>query len=143
MPRPRGFHYDLCDLAAFASYPDKTVPFAVKRGLAAKVRKAAFTNVTELDPWETASLGSITVTAAPAKHKVPEVTLPLEADGHTVFFGADTLLIPELTDVAARFLHIDAALLPINGLRIRPMFNKQVVMETLASIQRHNTDIAT
>ena len=122
-------HYDHCDLVAFAAYPDKSVPFAVKRGLAGKVRKAGFTNVTELDPWESVRFDGVTITAAPAKHKVPEITSILQADGKTVFFGADTLLIPELTDVAVRFPDIDVALLPINGLRIRPMFNKQVVMD--------------
>ncbi len=34
-----------------------------------------------------------------------------------MFFGADTLLIPELSEVARRFPKIDLALLPINGLR--------------------------
>ncbi len=53
----------------------------------------------------------------------------LEADDRSVFFGADTLLIPELTAVAERFPDLDLSLLPINGLRIRPMFNKQVVMD--------------
>lgn len=122
-------HYDHCDLSALAAYPDKGVPLAVKRGLADKVRKAGFSNVTELDPFEATHLGGVTVTAAPAKHKVPEITLVLEADGRSVFFGADTLLIPELTAVAKRFGDLDLALLPINGLRIRPMFNKQIVMD--------------
>jgi L-ascorbate metabolism protein UlaG (beta-lactamase superfamily) len=122
-------HYDHCDLRAFAGYPDKTVPFAVKRGLAAKVRATGFGNVTELDPWQTTSLGGVTITAAPARHQVPEVTFLLGAGGHTAFFGGDTLLIPELTDIGRRFPSIDVALLPINGLRIRPLLNKQVVMD--------------
>jgi hypothetical protein len=50
-------HYDHFDLAAFAAYPDRSVPFVVKRGLAAQVRAAGFTNVTEVDPWEQADLG--------------------------------------------------------------------------------------
>jgi L-ascorbate metabolism protein UlaG (beta-lactamase superfamily) len=45
-----------------------------------------------------------------------------------VFLGADTLRIPELDGVARRFPTIDLALLPINGLKIRPAFNRQVVM---------------
>ncbi len=122
-------HYDHCDLSAFSAYPDKSVPFAVRRGVAAKVRAAGFSNVTELDPWQTTRLGGVAVTAAPARHQVPEVTFLLGADGHTVFFGGDTLLIPELADVARRYPAIDAALLPINGLRIRPLLNKQVVMD--------------
>ena len=121
-------HYDHYDVEAFAGYPDKAVPFAVKRGTGEKARGAGFENVRELDPWETVELGPVKVTAAPAKHGVPENTYVLEAGGYTVYFGADTLLIPELREVAERFPKIDLALLPINGLIIRPMLNRQVVM---------------
>ena len=68
------------------------------------------------------------VTAAPAKHSVPQNTYVLEAGGFTVYFGGDTLLIPAPGDIAQRFPRIDVALLPINGLMIRPMLNHQVVM---------------
>ncbi len=73
-------HYDHCDLAAFAAYPDKTVPFAVVRGLANQVRAAGFCHVVELDPWQSTHLGPVRVTAAPAKHGVPEVTFVLDHD---------------------------------------------------------------
>ena len=36
--------------------------------------------------------------------------------------------IPELDEVAVRLGEIDLALLPINGLTIRPLLNRQVVM---------------
>jgi len=134
LPRQAGVfishgHYDHCDLKALAGYPDKQVPFVVQRGLAGKVRAAGFRNVTELAPWQTTQLGPVTVTAAPARHKVPEITAVLQRAGRTVFFGADTLYIPELAEVVSRFPHIDLALVPINGLRIRPLLNKQVVMD--------------
>jgi L-ascorbate metabolism protein UlaG (beta-lactamase superfamily) len=122
-------HYDHCDLAAFAAYPDKNVPFVVMRGLAGKVRAAGFKNVIELEPWESARLREVTITATPARHKVPEITAVLHGGSRTVFFGADTMRIPELDEVATRFPSIDLALLPINGLRIRPLLNKQVVMD--------------
>jgi L-ascorbate metabolism protein UlaG (beta-lactamase superfamily) len=122
-------HYDHCDLSALAAYPDHGVPIVAKRGLGGRIRAAGFPNVTELDPWESCVVDGVTVTAAPARHKVPEITLVLQAEGRTVYFGADTLLIPELSEVAARHRHIDLALVPINGLRIRPMLNKQVVMD--------------
>lgn len=121
-------HYDHFDMAAFAHYPDKAVPMAVKRGLGATARSYGFTDVTELDAWETTDLGPVRVTATPAKHKVPEVTFVLEGAGSRVFFGADTMRIRELDDVARRFGQIDLALLPINGLTIRPLLNRQVVM---------------
>ncbi len=122
-------HYDHCDLAALAGYRDHRVPIVAKRGLADRIRAAGFPNVTELDPWQSCVIDGVTITAAPARHKVPEITLVLQADGRTVFFGADTLLIPELAQVAERYRRIDLALLPINGLRIRPLLNKQVVMD--------------
>ncbi len=121
-------HYDHFDMDAFAAYPDKTVPMAVKRGLGAKTRSYGFTDVTELDAWQSTELGPVRITATPAKHKVPEVTFVLESAGSRVFFGADTMRIAELDEIAQRFGEIDLALLPINGLTIRPLLNRQVVM---------------
>ena len=121
-------HYDHFDLQSFRHYPDKGVPMLLKRGLAAKARAAGFHNVRELDAWETTTLGPLTITAAPGKHKVPEITFVLEGLGLCVYFGADTLLIPELREVARRFPRIDLALLPVNGLTLRPLLNRQVVM---------------
>lgn len=121
-------HYDHYDMNAFQAYYDKAVPLVVKRGSAKQARTAGFTRVSELDPWETIKLGPVKITAAPAKHSVPENTYLLEAGGFTVFFGADTLLIPELSEVALRYSRIDVALLAVNGLAIRPLLNHKVVM---------------
>lgn len=128
-------HYDHCDLGAFAAYPDKDVPFAVVHGLADRVRAAGFRRVVELDPWQHTHLGPVRVTAAPARHGVPEVTFVLQADGQSVFFGADTLRIAELDEVGQRFPELDLALLPINGLRIRPALNRQVVMDAVEAAE--------
>ncbi|MFG3296871.1 MBL fold metallo-hydrolase [Streptomyces sp. NPDC048179] len=122
-------HYDHCDLGALASYPDQNVPIVVNRGTGKKVRAKGWRNVTELDPWQSTRLGPVRVTAAPAGHGVPEVTYLLEADGTTVFFGADTRRIPELDEIARRFPGIDLALMPINGLTSRPQGNRQEVMD--------------
>src|SRR6266851_448849 len=121
-------HYDHFDMAAFGVYSDKSVPFAVKTGMADEARKVGFMDVTELELWQTVDLGGVRVTAAPAAHGMPENSYVLERDGIAVFFGGDTLLIPELREIAARFPHIDLALLPVTGLQIRPMLNKEVVM---------------
>jgi L-ascorbate metabolism protein UlaG (beta-lactamase superfamily) len=121
-------HYDHFDLAAMDSYPDKSIPMVVKRGLGERAAAAGWSQVVEVDPWQSTQIGPVTVTAAPARHKVPEVTYVLQGDDRTVFFGADTLRIPELDDVRTRFGEPDLALLPINGLTIRPLLNQQVVM---------------
>jgi L-ascorbate metabolism protein UlaG (beta-lactamase superfamily) len=121
-------HYDHYDVDAFSAYPDKTVPFVVKRGMGAKARRAGFTSVTEVEPWDETSVGELRITAAPARHGVPEITFIIQRAGTTVYFGADTLRIPELDEVPRRFPDIDLALLPVNGLQIRPALNRQVVM---------------
>jgi L-ascorbate metabolism protein UlaG (beta-lactamase superfamily) len=121
-------HYDHYDLNAFTAYPRKDVPFVVKRGMGQKARQAGFTRVTELEPWESVTVDGIQITAAPARHGVPEITFVIQAAAKTVFFGGDTLRIPELDEVPRRFPSIDLALLPVNGLQIRLALNRQVVM---------------
>ncbi|MGH3448531.1 MAG: MBL fold metallo-hydrolase [Nocardioidaceae bacterium] len=136
-------HYDHYDLDAFSAYPDHDVPLVVKRGMGAKARAAGFTNITEVEPWDQVDIGELRVTTAPARHGVPEVTFIIEGNGATVFFGADTLRICELDQVAERFPAIDLALLPVNGLQIRPALNRRVVMTAeqaaeLCSVLRPN-----
>ena len=87
-----------------------------------------FQQISELDPWETAQLGPVKVTAVPGSHGVPEITYMLEAGGFTIYFGGDTRLIPALCEIPQRFPQIDLALLAINGLMIRPAFNRRDVM---------------
>ncbi|MFG2193453.1 MBL fold metallo-hydrolase [Streptomyces sp. NPDC048639] len=70
----------------------------------------------------------LTITAVPARHRVYEVTFVVQGGGQTVYFAGDTLLVPELQELAGRFPDIDLLLVPTNGLRLRPLFNRQVVM---------------
>ncbi|HEY7020965.1 MAG TPA: MBL fold metallo-hydrolase [Ktedonobacterales bacterium] len=100
----------------------------VKRGIVKAAREVGFTNVTEMDAWETATIGPLTLTAAPGKHAVLEITYIISGEGCTVYFGGDTLLIPELKTIAERFPSIDLAILAVNGLILRPLLNRQVVM---------------
>ena len=118
-------HYDHFDIETFANYPDKAVPFFVGPNMVNSARAAGFTNVRELRPWESATVGPLTITAAPAAHKVPEVTFVIQANRATVYFGGDTRLIPELDELPQRFPSVQLALLPVNGLRV---LGEQVVM---------------
>jgi L-ascorbate metabolism protein UlaG (beta-lactamase superfamily) len=137
-------HYDHYDMEAFRAYPDKAVPMIVKRGTARAACVAGFTRVTELDPWERARLGPLSVTATLAKHKVPENTYILQGRGHTVYFGGDTLLIPGLRAIAPRFPRIDLALLAINGLRLRPytVWPRQVLDAFTQAVARRAPETA-
>jgi L-ascorbate metabolism protein UlaG (beta-lactamase superfamily) len=121
-------HYDHCDLAAFRAYPDKDVPMLVAGPVEPKARAAGFTNVRALQPWSAADVADLTITAAPGQHAVYEVTFVISGGGRSVYFAGDTMLIPELLTLPDRFGQFDVALLPVNGLQIRPQFNKQVVM---------------
>jgi L-ascorbate metabolism protein UlaG (beta-lactamase superfamily) len=121
-------HYDHCDLAAFSGYRDKAVPMFVADPVAAKAKAAGFTNVRALQPWQVATAEDLTITAVPAKHAVYEVTFVITGGGRSVFFAGDSLVVPEMRTLPDRFDRLDLALLPVNGLQIRPQFNKQVVM---------------
>lgn len=121
-------HYDHCDLDAFRRYRDKDVPLVVAGPVVEKARKAGFTNVRALEPWQSAQVGDLTINAAPGQHGVHEVTYVITGGGRSVYFAGDTLLVPELLTLTERYGPLDVALLPINGLRIRMAGNKQVVM---------------
>lgn len=118
-------HYDHFDIKTLERYPDKAVPFFVGPDMVDAARAAGFTNVRELRPWEVATVGPLTITAAPAAHKVPEITFVIQANGSTVYFGGDSKLIPELRELPKRFPSIQLALLSINGLGV---MGEQVVM---------------
>ncbi len=121
-------HYDHFDIETFKIYPDKNVPFIVPVGMGDEVKAAGFVNVYEIDPWQEVIIDGIKVTACPGKHKVKENTFMIETGGRVVYFGGDTEFIPELSEIKNRFPEIDLAILSVNGLMIRPMFNKQIVM---------------
>ncbi|WP_327139711.1 MBL fold metallo-hydrolase [Nocardia sp. NBC_01327] len=121
-------HYDHCDLETFATYRDHGVPFVVAETVVDHARRTGFDNVTGLQPWQEIEIGGVTITAAPAKHGVHEITFVLRAGDDAVYFAGDTLLIPELAEIPERLGHISVALLPTNGLHVRPAHNMQVVM---------------
>lgn len=122
-------HYDHCDLAAFAAYRDHDVPIFAAATVVDAARAHGFTDVTGVEAWDTVELGAVTVTAAPARHGVPEVTFVLRAGSEAVYFAGDTLYVPELDEIPQRLGPISLALLPTNGLRIRPADDRQVVMD--------------
>lgn len=118
-------HYDHFDIETFAAYPDKAVPMVVGPDMVEKARAAGFTNVRELEVWESAQIGELTVTACPGSHGVDEVTFMLQAHGSTVYFGGDSRLIPEMQELPKRFPSVQLALLSVNGLHA---MGKQMVM---------------
>ncbi len=118
-------HIDHFDLDSFKAYPDKGVPFFVGVEMVAAAKDAGFTNVHGLTPWEAFTVDGLTFTATPGAHGMPELTWVISGENRTVFFGGDSLKIPELEGIASRVPPIDVALMPVNGLRA---VGKQVVM---------------
>jgi L-ascorbate metabolism protein UlaG (beta-lactamase superfamily) len=121
-------HYDHCDLKTFAAYRDQQVPIFAAATVVDEARANGFSDVTGLDPWESVDVGPVTITATPAKHGVHEVTFVLRAGSAAIYFAGDTLYIPELNQIPERLGPITLALLPTNGLQIRPANDRQVVM---------------
>ncbi|MCW2523221.1 MAG: hypothetical protein JWO63_1556 [Frankiales bacterium] len=121
-------HYDHCDLKTFAAYRDQRVPIFAATTVVGEARVNGFRDVTGLDAWESVEVGPVTITATPGKHGVHEVTFVLRAGSEAVYFAGDTLYIPELNQIPERLGHINLALLPTNGLQIRPADDLQVVM---------------
>jgi L-ascorbate metabolism protein UlaG (beta-lactamase superfamily) len=124
-------HYDHCDLDGLIAngFSDLGVPLVGPGTVASIARGKGFADVRAVEAWESTTIGDLTVTAAPAKHGVHEVTFVLQAGGRTVFFGGDSLRVPELDTIPERFGAVDLAILPTNGLCIRPMNLMQVVMD--------------
>jgi L-ascorbate metabolism protein UlaG (beta-lactamase superfamily) len=123
-------HYDHCDLDALvAGGFDLGVPLIGPGTVAAIARGKGFRDVRAIEAWEATSVGGLMVTAAPGKHGVHEVTFVIQAGGRTVFFGGDSLRVPELDTIPERFGPVDLAILPTNGLCVRPLDLRQVVMD--------------
>jgi L-ascorbate metabolism protein UlaG (beta-lactamase superfamily) len=122
-------HYDHCDLDALVDDGfDLGVPLFGPGTVTAIAAAKGFSDVRTIEAWESDTAGELTVTATPGQHGVNEVTFVLQAGGRTVFFGGDSLRVPELDEIPERFGTLDLALLPTNGLCIRPMNLQQVVM---------------
>jgi L-ascorbate metabolism protein UlaG (beta-lactamase superfamily) len=123
-------HYDHCDLdALIAGGFDPGIPVIGPGTVATLARAKGFRNVRAIEAWQATTVGDLTVTATPGQHGVHEVTFVIQSGGRTVFFGGDSLRVPELDTVPQRYGAIDLAILPTNGLCVRPMNLRQVVMD--------------
>ncbi|MGW4057024.1 MBL fold metallo-hydrolase [Amycolatopsis sp. NPDC004747] len=123
-------HYDHCDLDALVDGGfDLGTPLIGPGTVATLARDKGFHDVRVVEAWEAATVGDLTVTATPGKHGVHEVTFVIQAGDRTVFFGGDSLRVPELDTIPDRFGPVDLAILPTNGLCIRPLHLQQVVMD--------------
>jgi L-ascorbate metabolism protein UlaG (beta-lactamase superfamily) len=129
-------HYDHFDVNAFNAYRDLSVPFITIKGSkqAKAARGAGFLDVREAAAWTSMTIGGATLHAIAANAFAPdafryEQCYVIEAAGRTTLFCAHFLKDEPLARVKAQFPNIDLALLGINGLRIKPLFGRQMSMD--------------
>jgi L-ascorbate metabolism protein UlaG (beta-lactamase superfamily) len=85
--------------------------------MATRASDAGFTDVQEVSPGDTKTIDGVQITALSGAHVVHEITYLLTDGSTTVYFGGDTLLTPEVREIAEHG-PFDIALLPVNGLRV-------------------------
>ncbi|HEY3466123.1 MAG TPA: MBL fold metallo-hydrolase [Amycolatopsis sp.] len=123
-------HYDHCDLdALLAGGLDPDTPIVGPGTVTAIAKDKGFSRLHTIEAWESTRIGDLTVTATPGEHGVHEVTFVLQTGGRTVFFGGDSLRVPELDRIPERLGPVDLTILPTNGLCVRTADLRQVVMD--------------
>ena len=121
-------HYDHLDRPTIRALARMRVPFITSLGVGAHLEAwgVASERITELDWWDQVELsGGVTVTAAPAQHfsgrliKDRNATLwssfHLRGPVHSFFYGADTGLTQEYTEIGARLGPFDVAALEVGA----------------------------
>ncbi|MBI2964488.1 MAG: MBL fold metallo-hydrolase [Deltaproteobacteria bacterium] len=112
-------HDDHFDAETLREFPNKSLRVVVPRGLGAELARMGYSDVVEIEDWETAQIGSVVVTAVPARHRVAENGYVLQGNSLTVYVAGDTSFDADLFhSILGRFPQLDAALLPIGGIRI-------------------------
>ena len=104
-------HFDIRAIECLKRSATVVIPNSETR----HVEGFGFREVVGLDHWESWHVGGLSVTALPAVHSVPESCYIFQSGDVTVFFGADTQLFPEMSEIGNSF-DITVALLPISGL---------------------------
>jgi N-acyl-phosphatidylethanolamine-hydrolysing phospholipase D len=121
-------HYDHLDLPT-VRHLGKTPRFLVPLGLAAWFRDLGLDRVTELDWWQSASLGPLQALSVPVQHFSQRTPFNrnqslwcgwvLETPAGRIFFAGDTGYSPEFREIGARCGPMRLALIPVGGYQPR------------------------
>jgi len=120
-------HYDHLDSPTVHALAKIGVPFVTSLGVGARLERWGIPadRIHELDWWEDVHVNGVRLTAAPAQHfsgrglKDRNMTLwssfHLQGDRHSFFYGADSGLTSEYSDIAQRFGPFDMVALEIGA----------------------------
>lgn len=120
-------HYDHLDKPTIRALVKAKVPFITSLGVGTRLEEWGIApgRITELDWWETAQVGPITITAAPAQHfsgrsindrnSTLWSSFHLQGPKHSFYYGADSGLTPDFAGIAKRFGPFDAVALEIGA----------------------------
>lgn len=140
-------HYDHCDLPSLRALARRDAPVLLTPlGNARLARAAGFRHVEERDWWESAVLGSMPVTVAPAQHFSARTpwdrnralwgSFVMEIDGRRLYFAGDSGYAPHFHEIRRRLGAIDLALLPIGAYEPR-WFMQQIHMNPEEAVIAH------
>ncbi|GII85931.1 membrane protein [Sphaerisporangium siamense] len=117
-------HYDHLDAPTLRRLPRHT-PMFVPANLGGWFAKRGFTNVTELDWWESARIGDVSFDFVPAHHwsrrslfdtcKTLWGGWVLTSGDHRIYFAGDTAYGDRFKLIGARYPGIDLALMPVGA----------------------------
>ena len=113
-------HIDHLDKPTLKRFP-KDIPVIISKGLGKRIQKLGFTDVREMDLWESTGIKGIAITATQAQHIFSRSSGFVIKGSKTVFFAGDTGLFDGFREVGGRFT-IDTALLPIGDYHPRLWF---------------------
>ena len=120
-------HYDHLDEATIRQLADGRIPFIAPLGVGAHLEHwgAAGDRITELDWWESTSVGDVEVTCTPARHFSGRTLLDRDATlwcgwamagrDHRAYFSGDTAMFPGLEDIGKRLGPFDATMIEIGA----------------------------
>lgn len=120
-------HYDHLDYATIRALGKTGVPIVTSLGVGVHMERWGVPpeRITELDWWEDVDVNGVRVTATPAQHfsgrglKDRNTTLwssfHMRGDEHSFYFGADSGLTSEFSEIAARFGPFDVVALEIGA----------------------------
>ena len=126
LPRPHVVtishdHYDHLDRPTILAMRDWDVRFVVPLGVGARLRAWGIqaSRITELDWWQSTTVGTLEITCTPARHASgrslfdKDRTLwggfAFRSSAHRVYFSGDTGMFPGLADIGTRLGPFDLA----------------------------------